>query len=518
MEKKINTFNFEKIPYFGPSENLIDYFLIIGYEDSLYKDIKNNIQILVNDQNLLEGNLYDYEFSKDVSVINCISNTRRKNFINEEFFIQYTFIKKPLIKYGLIINNISIKEQSIIFKIKEDVGSETYHCFSYVFYETITEDNYVMYIPKCFTMVSRYPLFSTFNKLSKIIKDEFKSTCIPLEIQLFNIINFVPCPINSSYEYYLFPKYNIKSKKEKSINACNYFSYNQEKVKNQSKKINRTKPRISVNPKKIILNQLNAYPTIDIRIMEIFKFFTAEEIIELLIISFFEINTIYFSKDQEILNAFMYSLSLLLFPCDSSSYFKDIYSLNINDLDSLQRPNSIISGINCEYNNELDLSRINKNHFIVDLDNKNILFEACNNNKEVDCINNIINFINKCCNLTKNTGLTYLETIIFDFSEKLKNYNKSVSQNFKQKNIFDKKPNFFGPENELEKSFQNDCYSFILDLLNIYYKSYSGNFELDNDKKKYKLKSIEKKYDKDRDIEYSFIELFKLSCVKAFFF
>ena len=64
------------------------------------------------------------------------------------------------------------------------------------------------YVPKAFLIISQYPFFNTFNKLCiELLEKQFKNKNIeiPIEIQLYNIINYIPAPVNDSYNIAFFP-------------------------------------------------------------------------------------------------------------------------------------------------------------------------------------------------------------------------------------------------------------------------------------------------------------------------
>ena len=83
-------------------------------------------------------------------------------------------------------------------KLRNDI---MFNVYGYLFYEsflTIGNDqkNYRLYFPKIFVFVSQFSPFKYFSFLSQNILFRMKHhTEIPLEIQIYNIINFTPSPI-----------------------------------------------------------------------------------------------------------------------------------------------------------------------------------------------------------------------------------------------------------------------------------------------------------------------------------
>ena len=84
--------------------------------------------------------------------------------------------------------------------------------YGHIFYETKIIEDYKLYIPKAFVIISQYPFFSTFNRLCNEIKELFYSQNleIPIEIQIYNIINFVPAPIDTGLKLTFIPKQELK--------------------------------------------------------------------------------------------------------------------------------------------------------------------------------------------------------------------------------------------------------------------------------------------------------------------
>ena len=58
--------------------------------------------------------------------------------------------------------------------------------------------NMIFLFPKHFVIISQYPFFNTYKKICKeLLYNLFKNDLleIPVEIQLYNLINFVPAPV-----------------------------------------------------------------------------------------------------------------------------------------------------------------------------------------------------------------------------------------------------------------------------------------------------------------------------------
>ena len=80
--------------------------------------------------------------------------------------------------------------------------------YAHIFYESKNIlDNIRIYIPKAFVIISQYPFFNTFKSICKEILSQFKNKFlqIPIEIHLYNIVNFIPAPVDSDILMTLFP-------------------------------------------------------------------------------------------------------------------------------------------------------------------------------------------------------------------------------------------------------------------------------------------------------------------------
>jgi hypothetical protein len=80
-----------------------------------------------------------------------------------------------------------------------------FNIYGFLFWEPYLVDGrdkkrYKIFFPKIFVFISQYPFFKYFSFLSQNIYARIKQNTpyeIPLEIQLYNIVNFTPSPINS---------------------------------------------------------------------------------------------------------------------------------------------------------------------------------------------------------------------------------------------------------------------------------------------------------------------------------
>ena len=99
------------------------------------------------------------------------------------------------------------KQYNMIFSYNPQEGKnskKSINGFAYIFYKKYKETmkiedvNFTFYTPMTFCIISEYPYFNSYHKLCKQIIHLFRSKKneIPLEIILYNIINFSMSPIN----------------------------------------------------------------------------------------------------------------------------------------------------------------------------------------------------------------------------------------------------------------------------------------------------------------------------------
>ena len=71
-------------------------------------------------------------------------------------------------------------------------SKKQYYGYAYVFYEHKEDLNF----PKAFCVISEYPCFTFYKKLLKslVLSLKRESKVIPLEITIFNILNYLPIP------------------------------------------------------------------------------------------------------------------------------------------------------------------------------------------------------------------------------------------------------------------------------------------------------------------------------------
>ena len=426
--------------HLSSSIHLIDYFLIIGYEDTyiqekIMKEIEaNEIPSSNIKTNILKINDYP-------SVLSSINSDYEGNIIDDEDIIKNIFPSETInIYYNKGDNtDLDLSIKKIIF-FQKGSSNIINNGFAYIFYEGKTLFNmYRIYFPKIFLIISQYQFYSTFYQICKEIHNLFYSYNIeiPIELQIYNIINFIPVPIGKRLDMTLFPFYDLSS-----INKC---QCNEE--------------FISLDEQKIYsLDRIKGYNEPEINIGELFEIINIELFIDtyIKIILGYNVSVIY--NDIEALSIIIYLFNIFLFP------------LNIIGNNYIKKK---LSNDNDEY------------YYEFNTDNKNYKMELDINKKSLNTkiegdksIKKLEEYINSNSELGKN--IKQLINNLKEIKEKNIRYG-----NFKDK----KKYNFFELFNEKETEennykILNSFYKFNLYISEHYYQYYLYNNNTENNNNK----------------------------------
>lgn len=209
QEKKV------KYPFNGIAFNLIDKFLVLGYDqkliDNAFKHSKKEVK--VNKKIRYEF----FTFQERPAIINDICNDYSKELIDNDLISGLIFPQIPemyFLKKKYINTNKELEEQkliknySIIFSLNpqdDNNSKKSYNGLGYIFYvqkehKTVDELEGVLYVPTAYVILSEFPYFYHFKEICDYILKQMKkeSDEIPMEILLYNIIKFMPSPINKS--------------------------------------------------------------------------------------------------------------------------------------------------------------------------------------------------------------------------------------------------------------------------------------------------------------------------------
>ena len=437
----------KKYPYLGYSPNLIEYFGIIGYSETfipeLISSIKNSNSYLNSNTQSQLKNISPYP----PTVLSSITSNNDYGIVDNELIITQLYPDNP--KIFIVEQNQPEPEKSnaIYSFCFDSLDGQTklfYTCFGFKFYEIFKDEEDKYYIPKAFCIISQYPFFNAFFNICSNLYDILneKKNVVPFEILLYNIINYVPSPINTKLELYLF------TTDEKDP--------------------------------KIELNQLSGYPNLDFDLFEIFNLLPLNLILQIYVLTFLEQNLLFFSSNLEILNIVMYIMYMFNYPCNDSTYFWHIVSVGKNNL---VEENKFVGkimlsllGVNCTYDPSIDTSAFAESHYVVDIDNKKLIYKESLNISmdEKEDSNKLINLVNYVENIfkEKNVNSSILKRPLVKLKNRLEDYLYEKIPNFTtnpKKNFV----NFFKTEKITKHSINIRLLEFFYDcnlslLINFY--------------------------------------------------
>ena len=499
----------KKYPYLGTSSNLIEYFIIAGYENSYINDeiIPNILKLPLTTQNKKKNSeqkiFLDYK-AKFPTILNSISSDSLNEMMPPEYILQYIFPSPPAIYYSEKDDSpYEPNYTTTIFSNNSVFGDSknVYHGFGFHFYENPNNKNLnvKVCIPKTFIIVSQYPYFNVFYQLCVQLHKKFFNLYneIPLEILIYNILNFLPAPINNDYNIIFFPYFNLKE----------FSSF--KTIDEYAKKSNNSKQIVKIN-------QLMGYPVMDIDLNEIFFILPVEKIVEIFILSFLEQKIFFFSKHLEIMNTLMYILSLFSYPFETP-YLWQIVSVSEDELKNhdnstiVGKPQNSMIGVECEYTDEIENYMVDLgSHISMDLENKVIKYKFYDQ-EELKKFENLKDFIRKSFDYKK-TG-NFLEKAIFNLHFKLNEYNKKFNNYSKENTDF---VSFYKEDFQIISNInlQNVFYNFVIEVGNKFYSYFNIKANLNDNvekvEKKYEIK-FEPDYEKLCPEEKMFFNLFQLT-------
>jgi hypothetical protein len=483
----MNDISIIKYPYLGYSPNLMEYFLILGYE-------KNFIQ-----QEILPNYLQDPKIQYEPGIISTINSSYEIEMLDNDLILKLVFPKPPLIQSNNNLN-AELPISSVIFFLNADTllnqSKIPFHGCALIFHEIAVIQSQKIFIPKAFCIISQYPFFSFFNNLNKEILNTFKlKPEIPMEILLYNILNFVPSPINFGVNLSLFPNRDLSM----------YANFNAN-ISMSSQQLSPYQKSLSTKDVYQNIFQLNGFPVLDFNLSEIFNILPMNLVVEILIFNFLEFDMLFFSKNLEILNFVMYIISTLNYPCNDSIYLWHILSVSLDDLlipgmsKFVGKPCTTMLGINTTYDAaKIDSTKIIDSHFIVDIDNKKFFFKYRENNDDVMKTTTLHNYIKKILN-DSNIQSNFLQKNIKNLCKELDvisyqvvgtgnqtqsyfNINPgSLLNSNSQTNDPNKQTSFFDSNERvriLNKNIQETFYDFILNILIVFYNNYFLNSTFD---------------------------------------
>ena len=501
-----------KYPFSGVASNLIDKFLVLGYEQqdidkTLFDDEPKKLNI--------NNNFLKYvNFQERPSVINEVCSNYKKESQDNDVIIQIIFPNFPQLIFIEKNNDSENKDKEkldryeelesklIIFSLNpqdNNGNKKSFNGFGYTFYSRkehrneVGEIDKILYYPITFVILSDFPYYLQFHKICKNVHDQMmkKTDEIPIDIILYNAIKYCPSPINVNLNLTFGMKLYGNNKK-----------ITRDDILNQLFSIKGTE---SVNDiPNLFLNQLSGYPLMDLNLSFLFSLLEPRMVILTFILTFLEYDIIFFSVEPEILNIVMYIFNNFNYPFNDSIYYWHVVSLSKKDFMSdngspfIGKASSSMMGICCEYDQNINTTKKVKDHFVLNIDDKTLSY-SCDegatdeggNNKILelyeylnDCIPDIeykesqdnvdeLNIKNKY-----NDGLNLYSSL-----RKLANTLNRRARIVTKTNYNEKKyrPSFFVPyevESEMDMMIENlqiqkAFYTFIIQIISAYIIEYN---------------------------------------------
>ena len=459
----------KKYPYLAYSTNIMEYFAMIGYQEKYINKVFAN-------------NKYKEKIGSPSILFSATSN-RDFGFIDNNLIITqvYPDIPKLIQVNKNNINNEEERTSNTIYSFCYDSldGKEKlfYICYAYKFYEKykyyLKKGHYLeYYVPKAFCIVSQYYYFTFFEYICRNLHILMKNKdieSIPVEITIYNIINFIPSPMNYSLNLDLF-SYILTSEKE------------------------------------VVIKQLSGYPYLDFDLVQIFNILPLNFIIEIFILSIMEQSMLFFSHDLELLNMVMFIMFVLNYPCNDSPYFWHIVSVSKDNFDEdnkfVGKVMASMLGVNTAYADDVATDCFGKYNYIIDIDKKNIIlkkelnFSEEDDGKDFNDLNSFRNYIKNILR-DRNVDSVFLKSFIDSMKKSLNNLLS------KEPDIKEKKINFFISSDEIidkNTKIQEIFYNFYINILMIFTQDNTLNSSYDQIQKD-KQEDIIKRIFKLRGVE-----------------
>ena len=490
----------EKYPY-AVSPLLIDEFYIFGFTDYLKyeKIIKPTSTEVISRKAYKEYyNLKELKISHLPTALSTVTSESNIIRIDIENLTDYAFPVPPKIYCYIENKDSQIKEPGVSNFLFSNCNNLTIiNGYSYGFYEkkiieiSKDEGNMIFYFPKFFITISQYNYYYACYKICKYIHEQFlkDNIEIPLEIQIYNIINFTPCPVNNNLELTLF-----------ALNGAL-----------DCKNVDEYKNLINANKNNIInLEQLGAYRNSEINFGKIFEILSPKSLIRILFVILNGGGVAFFHEDLEILSYVLYFFYQITFPITPkeniyafcpNAYFFGSDQINYEDnitgfpcfyekIDEFNpKTNFVIFEKEQEYkrkkiNPVISDEDINKLMYtIVDLKNGTIKFspkeERPNSEPVYDKDDQIrIEIDNFLQSLFKNSD-DHQKIELYEIIDELYKTLENLSNLIKEKKSY----SFFVENEDIKKNtllIQEAFLRFIILFYNRYYKAY----DLKNSKKK----------------------------------
>ena len=145
-------------PYLGCSKNLMEFFVVIGYEEKIIKELGSKI--------LEKQNVH-----LELTILSSAISDLAYKIFSPDNIIKQVYPDKP--KIIVSEPELEKKQTNVVFSSCFDStdGKKKvcYSCYALKFYEKYKENKTIYLVPKAFLILSQYPYFTTFYKICKII-------------------------------------------------------------------------------------------------------------------------------------------------------------------------------------------------------------------------------------------------------------------------------------------------------------------------------------------------------------
>ncbi len=493
----LQKFDLHKFPYHGRAPNLIDKFLIIGYDP---KVLEKTLPALVEKKYTEKVNsmkpdtfVIEAKCEERPQVLNEICYDYNKELLDNDMILELLFPDAPtlyLMRPNIEQKGMNIGTRGITFSLSpqdNNNSKKSYNGFGFFFYEPEKFPNMIISLPKIFCILSEYPYFSSYNNLCTKIYQMFKSDIsYSLESILYNIVNYVPSPLHYSIDLAIWKIAGLSNEPEIARKQTMPNQLNSSRISRQSSLAPPQNKGINKNDI-ISFPQLSGYPLFNFNLPVLFNILPVDIIIEVFFFTFLENDIIFYSQNLDVLNLVMYIFSNLNYPCNDSIYFWHILSVS---MDSFMNSTSTFVGKTCStiigINNAYDSTKKTylriKEHFVLDIDNKEFKYVSAENTPEVEKNNRLHDWLLR---ILKNPASVQGGEII----NALKELNKELEVQWKRLNSQNQREkeetNFdlYKYDDTITKhnrNIQKIFYKFVLKIFKKYYNQFKITDEEEN--------------------------------------
>ena len=423
-EKKV------KYPFSGVAPNLIDKFLVLGYDQKVIENTFRYLRSEDEDNDNIKTRFQIFNFEERPTIMNEICNDYCKDLLENDLILElifpivpkmYFLDKEDANKKKEVDEDFLISTYSIIFSInpQDNSGSKkSYNGLGYIFFAPIDfklEDKVgTLFVPTAYVILSEFPYFYHFKELCKHIHRQMKQETdgIPLEILIYNIVKYLQSPVNKSINLTFVAPLGLPFK-DKGNNLKEIL----EPLYSLSREDNNRIPNM-------FFHQLSGYPFMDINLSFLFNLIPPEIVVEVFIFAFLEHDIIFYSSRPEILNMIMYIFSNLNYPFNDSIYYWHVLSVSQENFMNgtstfVGKTCSTLTGILAEYDSSIITTSKIREHFVLDIDNKNFFFLYQEETEDVKDTISLYTYIKNCAQDADDSNN---DAIKIDPETKRKNY------------------------------------------------------------------------------------------------